>query len=72
MGQVRCAGCGGIFPADEIGITGRCSRCWQEALKNHDLRMRTMIWQERHEIVPAGRYARALNSVVIETGEEAV
>lgn len=43
----HCAGCGRFLPASEIGITGRCSECWQKWLEEHDTRMQTIAWRER-------------------------
>ncbi|MBC7340846.1 MAG: hypothetical protein H5U02_00065 [Clostridia bacterium] len=55
-GPLRCVSCGNVFAAKDIGITGRCRECWEKALEEHDLLMRTIIWREKGELVPVGRY----------------
>lgn len=53
---VRCVGCGRVLLKGDIGITGRCCECWKSMLEEHDLLMRTIIWREKGELVPVGKY----------------
>ncbi len=60
-GLFRCVGCRSMLPEREIGITGQCRECWQKRLEEHDTLMRTIIWRETGELVPAGKYKEAIH-----------